>query len=95
MVDYWSNLFEVLEIHRKTAQTVITQFNVQFAQHGIPEVLISDNRPEFDNQEFNNFSTDWRFEHRTSSPRYPQATGKVENTVKTCKGLLLKAKDDK
>ena len=47
---YWSNFFEVVEIHRKTAQTVITQFKVQFARHGIPEVLISDNGPEFDNQ---------------------------------------------
>ena len=95
MVDYWSNFFEVVEIHRKTAQIVITQFKVQFARHGIPEVLITDNSPEFDNQEFKNFSTDWRFEHRTSSPRYPQANGKVENAVKTCKGLLLKVKEDK
>mgnify|MGYP000329688368 CR=1 FL=1 len=95
MVDYWSNFFEVAEIHRNTAQTVITQLKVQFARHGIPEVLISDNGPEFDNQEFKNFSTDWQFEHRTSSPRYPQANGKVENAVKTCKGPLLKAKEDK
>ncbi|XP_022786150.1 uncharacterized protein K02A2.6-like [Stylophora pistillata] len=95
MVDYWSSFFEVVEIHRKTAQAVITQFKGQFARHGIPEVLISDNGPEFDNQEFKNFSTDWQFEHRTSSPRYPQANGKVEKAVKTCKGLLSKAKEDK
>ena len=68
---------------------------MQFARHGIPEVLISNNGPEFDNQEFKNFSTDWQFEHRTSGPRYPQANAKVENAVKTCKGLLLKAKEDK
>ena len=68
---------------------------MQFARHGIPEVLVSDNGPEFDNQEFKNFSTDCQFEHRTSSPRYPQANGKVENAVKTCKGLLVKAKEDK
>ena len=95
MVDYSSNFFEVVDIHRRTAQAVITQFKVQFARHGIPEVLISNNGPEFDNQEFKNFSTDWQFEHRTSSPRYPQANGKVENAVKTCKGLLLKVKEDK
>ena len=73
----------------------ITQFKVQFARYGIPEVLISNNDPEFGNQEFKNFSTDWQFEHRTSGPRYPQANAKVENAVKTCKGLLLKAKEDK
>ena len=95
MVDYWSNFFEVVEIHRKTAQSVITQLKVQFARHGIPEVLITDNGSEFDNQEFKNFSSQWHFEHRTSSPRYPQSNGKVENAVKTCKGLLVKAKEDK
>ena len=95
MVDYWSNFFEVVEIHKKTAQAVITQLKVQFARHGIPEVLITDNGPEFDNQEFKNFSSQWQFEQRTSSPRYPQSNGKVENAVKTCKGLLMKAKEDK
>ena len=95
MVDYWSNFFEVVEIHRKTAQSVITQLKVQFAHHGIPEVLITDNGSEFDNQELKNFSSQWHFEHRTSSPRYPQSNGKVENAVKTCKGLLVKAKEDK
>lgn len=95
VVDYWSSFFEVVEIHRKTAQTVITQLKVQFARHGIPEVLITDNGPEFDNQEFKSFSSQWHFEHRTSSPRYPQSNGKVENAVKTCKGLLVKAKEDK
>ena len=84
MVDYWSNFFEVVDIHRRTAQAVITQFKVQFARHGIPEVLISNNGPEFDIQEFKNFSTDWQFEHRTSSPRYPQANGKV---AKCCEDL--------
>ena len=92
MVEYWSNFFEVVEIHSKTAPTIVTQFKVQFARHGISEVLISNKGPEFDNQEFENFSTDWRFEHRTSSPRYPQANENVENAEKTCKGLLLKVK---
>ena len=61
MVDYWSNYFEVVEIHKKTAQAVITQLKVQFARHGIPEVLITDNGPEFNNQEFQNFSSEWHF----------------------------------
>ena len=90
MVDYCSNFFEAVEIHRKTAQSAITQLRVQFARRGIPEVLITDNGSEFDNNEFKNFSSQWHFEHRTSSPRYPQSNGKVANAVKTCKGLLMK-----
>ena len=61
VVDYWSNFFEVVEIHRKTAQSVTTQLSVQFARHGIPEVLITDNGSEFDNQEFKNFSSQGPF----------------------------------
>ena len=57
MVDYWSNFFEVVEIHRKTVQSVITQLKVQLACHGILEVLIIDNGSEFDNQKFKNFSS--------------------------------------
>ena len=83
-MDYWFSFFEVVEINKTTAQVVITQLKVQFAHHGIPEVLITDNVPEFDNQE-----------HRPSSPRYPQSNGKVENAVKTCQGLHVKAKEDK
>jgi len=68
---------------------------VQFARYGIPEVLICDDGPEFYNQEFKNFYTDWQFEHRTSSLTSPHANGKLKNAVKTCKGLLLKENEDK
>ena len=95
LVDYWSNYFEVAEIHKKTAHAVITQFKVQFACHGIPEKVITGNGPEFANEAFAKFASTWKFEHRTSSPRYPQSNGKAENAVKTCKGLLRKAKEDK
>ena len=63
MVNYWSTFFKVVETHRKTAQALITQFKVQFAHHGIPEVLISDNSPEFGNGKFKNFSSEWQFAH--------------------------------
>ena len=49
-MDYWSNFFEVAEIHRKTTQAVTTQFKVQFAP--LPEVLFTDNGPAFDNRDF-------------------------------------------
>ena len=69
MVDHWSNFFEVVEIHKKTAQTVIIQLKVPFVPHSIPEILIKDNDQEFDNQEFENFFSQWHFERRTSCPR--------------------------
>ena len=88
---YWANYFEVGKIRQKTAQAVITQLKVHFARHGIPAVLITDNGPEFLNEEVRKFAKEWKFDHRTSSPRYPQSNGKAENAVKTSKGLLLKS----
>lgn len=46
------------------------------------DVFIRHDGPEFDNQTFNSFAADWQFEHRTP------------NAVKTCKRLLMKAKEE-
>ena len=47
MVDCWSNYFEVQELNRSTSASVIHAFKVQFARHGIPEVLVTDNGTQF------------------------------------------------
>ena len=46
-----------------------------FAEHGIPEVLHTDNGPQFANSLFTEFATDWKFDHNTSSPRNPKSNG--------------------
>ena len=38
------------------------------------------------------FAKTWMFEHKTSSPTYPQSNGKAENAVKTVKRLFAKCK---
>ena len=62
-----------------------------FAQHGIPEIVISDNGPQFASKEFAEFAAKWEFSHITSSPRYPKANGMAEQTVQTIKKLLEKS----
>lgn len=49
----------------------------------------------FNSREFKAFSANYEFEHVTSSPRYPQSNGRVENAVKIVKRLMTKAIDDK
>lgn len=61
----------------------------QIARHGIPDVIVTDNG------EFRDFAEKYEFEHRTSSPRYPQSNGKVENAVKIVKNLMRKCVLDK
>ena len=63
-----------------------------FAEHDIPEVLHTDNGPQFANSCFTKFATDWKFDHNTSSPRNPRSSGQVEAAIKTTKELLNHAK---
>ena len=64
-----------------------------FARHGIPEIVVSDNGPQFSAELYATFAKDYGFEHVTSSPYYPQGNGEAERAVKTIKGLLRKSGD--
>jgi len=65
--------------------TVIRKLRAQFARHGIPEVCVSDNSPQFISDEFKELSCHWGFAHMTTSPTNPQSNGKVEAAVKSAK----------
>ena len=54
-VDSWSNNFEVADTNKKTSPSVINQFKVQFARHGIASILSTVGRPEFASREFGDF----------------------------------------
>ena len=76
------------------SSVVIEAFQTQFATYGIPDVLFTDNGPQFSSHRFCQFASDWFFLHMTSSPGYPQSNGKAENAVRTVKGLWRKALAD-
>ena len=91
--DYYSNYFEVDRLTSKTAKEVINKTKANFARHGIPDQVFSDNGQPFSSSDFENFAAVYGFEHNTSSPNYSQSNGKVENVVKTAKNLMKKAID--
>ena len=47
----------------------------RFSEHGIPEVLCSDNGPQYASAQFDNFCISWGISHKTSSLHYPQSNG--------------------
>ena len=57
----------------------------------VPELVISDNGPQFRAEEYSNFAKKWEFKHITSSPYHSQANGKAESVVKIVKRLMKKA----
>ena len=93
LVDYYSRYIEIARLDRTTATEVITRMKSIFARHGIPEVVVSDNGPQFSCQSFMEFAKDYQFHHATSSPYYPQGNGEAERAVKTIKDLLRKSSD--
>ena len=93
IVDYYSRWMEVKLLSKLTSFAVIQQIKSVFAAQGIPDVVISDNGPQFANYEFTEFATEYGFTHVTSSPKHPQTNGEAERAVKTFKQLLKKNKD--
>ena len=63
-----------------------------FSEHGIPEVLRSDNGPQYVSAQFANFCIAWGISHKTSSPHYLQSNGFAEVCVKSAKHALQRAK---
>ena len=72
-VDYFSNFWEIDRLRDTKASTCVCELNSQFPRNGIPDVVISDNGPQFTSSEFAQFGREWGFEHKTSSPGHQQA----------------------
>ena len=55
-VDYWSNFYEVDQLKSPEATPVIMCLKRHFARHGIPDVVISDNGPQFSSSALTEFA---------------------------------------
>ncbi|PFX13903.1 Transposon Ty3-G Gag-Pol polyprotein [Stylophora pistillata] len=103
VTDFYSKYFEIELLHQNTAICVINTLKKIFARFGIPEKVVSDNRPQNSNtrhllsknHEFKRFTEEWGFSPTTSSPEYPQYNGAVERAVQTAKRILKKAAAEK
>ena len=93
IVDYYSRFIEIALLKRTTAEEVIRHTKSIFARHGIPEVVVSDNGPQFSSDAYQQFAKEYHFTHKTSSPYYPQSNGEAERAVGTIKRLLNKERD--
>ena len=92
-VDYLSGFFEFDRLSPTAESDIIYCLKQHFALHGLAEEVITDNSP-FGAAEFARFANQYEFQHTTSSPRWPQSNGRVENAVKTVKKLMTKARED-
>lgn len=93
IIDYYSRWIEIARLERSSAECVVNHTSSIFARHGIPEVVVSDNGPQYTSDLFRKFASEYGFKHVTSSPYHPQGNGEAERGVQTVKNLLKKAKD--
>ena len=92
--DFYSEmiLIQCLPSGQSNTAKVILLLKEMFSKHGIPEVLCSDNGPQYASAQCAIFCTSWGITHKTSSPHYPQSNGFAEACVKSVKHALQHAK---
>ena len=84
--------FPIVEEIPKTcsSEAVSNIFKKYCGLFGIPEIVRSDNGPQYQGNEFQKFVKDWNIRHITSSPRYPQSNGFIERQIQTIKKIIAK-----
>jgi transposase InsO family protein len=88
IVDYYSRWIEIKGLISTTSNAVIKKLKEVFIIHGIPDLVHSDNGPQYVSSEFKSFAANWGFTHSTSSPHFHQANGEAERAVQTAKKIL-------
>ena len=92
MADMYSRMCFVRKMPSSgaTAAAVISRKKEIFAEHGVPDILQSDNGPQYASTAFLEFTALWGFEHITSKPHFPASNGFAESMV--MKTAFTKAK---
>ena len=68
-----------------SSDTLILALKTIFSESGMPNILITDNGRQYCSGEFKQFSLDWFFVYKTSSPDYPKGNSYAEQAVSVVK----------
>ena len=80
-------IFPVASTHH---QKTLRYLRDLFLTEGIPSVMMTDNGPPFNGEEFKCFTREFDFKHQTSSPHFHQSNGFIEAMVKKVKAAYKK-----
>ena len=86
-VDYFSNYTLVDRLHGTSSWCTIKLIRKHFMRYGIPEEVVSDGGPEFDNKMMRELAHKYGFRWNPCSPEMPNSNGMAESAVKQIKGI--------
>ena len=70
-VDHYSKCPELAKLDNMSSSNTIQYTKSQCSRYGIMDKLITDNGPQFSSEQFQRFTKDYGFVHKTSSPHFP------------------------
>ena len=92
VVDRYSRFPEVEIVHSTRASTVIPKLDKIFSVHGIPDIIISDNGPPFNGDEYVRYLKALGIQAKFSTPYWPQGNATVERFMQPLGKALKTAK---
>ena len=90
IVDSYSKWLEVIPMKTATSQATIAKLQKVFADHGLPEHIVTDNGTNFVSAEFETFLKRNGVKHTTTAPGHPATNGLAERYVGFIKKQLKK-----
>ena len=78
LIDYYSQWMEVHVIRTTSGKTIIDCLDAQFARHGLPKGLRTDNGSNLVFKELEDYLNEMGIEHRYTTPLWARANGEGE-----------------
>ena len=95
VVDSHSKWLEVELMLSTTSTVTIGKLRKIFATHGLPEMIVTDNEPQFISEEFRSYLRSNGIRHATSAPYHPASNGMAERAVQIFKRRMRKMDKEK
>lgn len=95
LCDALSKWIEVRPMETITTSRLTAELDTIFCTFGLPEIIVSDNGPQFTSHEFQEYCSHKCITHITSAPYHPRTNGLAERLVRTFKTRMLASKKDK